>query len=52
MIALATIDKPHYAEGTELQIEITVEAVRHHVQATVVPTPFLKLARRTAPPVS
>ena len=27
MIALATVDRPHYAEGTRLQIEVTVEAV-------------------------
>ncbi|MEZ5291545.1 MAG: aminomethyltransferase family protein [Vicinamibacterales bacterium] len=48
LIALATIDRPHFATGTELQIEITVEATRHTAAATVVPTPFLKLDRRTA----
>ena len=46
LLALATIDAPHFASGTTLQFEITVEAVRHHVKATVVPTPFLKLARK------
>ena len=51
LIALATIDRPHFADGTELQMEITVEAVRHTATATVVPTPFLKLSRRTAPPL-
>ena len=40
MIALATVDRPHYADGTRLQIEMTVEAVRHRVAATVVKTPF------------
>jgi len=50
LIALATIDRPHFADGTELQIEITVEATRYTATATVVPTPFLKLDRRTAPP--
>jgi aminomethyltransferase len=50
MIALATIDKPHYAQGTELQFEMTVEAVRHRVAATVVKTPFFNPARKTATP--
>ena len=50
MIALATIDRPHYAEGTALQIEVTVEAVRHRVGATVVPTPFFNPGRKTATP--
>ncbi len=50
LIALATIDRPHCAEGSELQIEITVEATRYTATATVVPTPFLKLARRAAAP--
>ena len=50
LVALATIDRPHFADGSELQIEITVEATRYTAVATVVPTPFLNLARRTAPP--
>ena len=50
MIALATIDRPHYAEGTELQFEMTVEAVRHRVAAKVVKTPFFNPARKTATP--
>jgi glycine cleavage system T protein (aminomethyltransferase) len=50
MIALATIDKPHYTPGTALQIEMTVEAVRHRVTATVVETPFFNPARKTATP--
>jgi len=50
MIALATIDKPHYAEGTELQFEMTVEAVRHRVRARVAKTPFFNPARKTATP--
>ena len=33
MIALATVDRPHFAEGTRLEIEVTVEAVRHRVPA-------------------
>src|SRR4051794_952165 len=50
MIALATIDKPHYAEGTALQFEMTVEAVRHRVAAKVVKTPFFSPARKTSTP--
>ncbi len=50
MIALATIDAPHYAAGTPLEMEVTVEAVRHRVGATVVPTPFFNPKRKTATP--
>jgi aminomethyltransferase len=50
LLALATVDRPHYAAGTTLQIEVTVEAVRHRVSATVVPTPFFNPARKTATP--
>ena len=50
MIALATVDRPHFAEGTTLQIEVTVEAVRHRVGATVVQTPFFNPPRKTALP--
>ena len=50
MIALASVDRPHYAEGTELQFEMTVEAVRHRVRARVVKTPFFNPSRKTATP--
>jgi aminomethyltransferase len=50
MIALATIDRPHYDERTQLHIEMTVEAVRHQVPVTVVKTPFFNPARKTATP--
>jgi aminomethyltransferase len=48
MIALATIDRPHYAIGSRVEMEVTVEAVRHRAPATVVPTPFFSPARKTA----
>ncbi len=48
MIALATIDRPHYEAGTKLEIEVTVDAVRHQVGATVVQTPFFNPKRKTA----
>jgi aminomethyltransferase len=47
LIALATIAGPHFAEGTALEFEITVEAVRHRVPATVVKTPFFNPPRKT-----
>jgi aminomethyltransferase len=50
MIALGTVDRPHYAAGTQLQMEFTVESVRHKVTATVVATPFFNPSRKTATP--
>ncbi|HEX8030021.1 MAG TPA: aminomethyltransferase family protein [Vicinamibacterales bacterium] len=50
LIALATIDAPHYEIGTRVDMEMTVEAVRHRATATVVPTPFFSPARKTALP--
>jgi aminomethyltransferase len=47
LIALATIDAPHYAIGTRVEMEMTVEAVRHRATATVVPTPFFNPPRKT-----
>lgn len=51
MIALATIDRRSARAGTKLQFEITVEAVRHRVPATVVKTPFFNPKRKTTTPV-
>jgi aminomethyltransferase len=50
MLALATIDQPHFAEGTPLEMELTVEAVRHRVPAHVTATPFFNPPRKTATP--
>jgi glycine cleavage system T protein (aminomethyltransferase) len=52
LIALATVSAPHHAEGTSLEFEVTVEAVRHRVPATVVKTPFYNPPRKTATPAS
>jgi aminomethyltransferase len=49
LIALATVSSPHFAEGTTLECEVTIEAVRHRVAATVVKTPFFNPPRKTAP---
>ncbi|HXX24365.1 MAG TPA: aminomethyltransferase family protein [Terriglobia bacterium] len=51
MIALASVGRAHAKEGTELQIEWTVEAVRHRVGAKVGPMPFFNPGRKTATPV-
>jgi aminomethyltransferase len=48
LIALATVDAPHYAIGSKVEMEITVEAVRHRATATVVPTPFFNPPRKTS----
>jgi aminomethyltransferase len=47
LIAIATVDAPHYREGTRLEFEFTVDARRHAVAAKVVKTPFLDLPRKT-----
>jgi glycine cleavage system T protein (aminomethyltransferase) len=51
MIALATIKREFTKLGTRVQFEVTVEAVRHQVRATVVKTPFFNPKRKTATPV-
>jgi aminomethyltransferase len=48
LIALATIAAPYFAEGTSLEVEVTVEAVRHRVPAKIVKTPFFNPRRKTA----
>ncbi|MBI4886164.1 MAG: aminomethyl transferase family protein [Acidobacteria bacterium] len=50
LIALATIDASSCAEGTRVTVEVTVEATRHYVGATVVRTPFFNPARKTGTP--
>ena len=51
MIALACVNREHSAIGTTLQMELTVEAVRHTVSARVAAMPFFNPARKTAVPV-
>ena len=50
MIALASVRAEHSKPGTRLRIELTVEAVRHTVRATVAPLPFFNPPRKTATP--
>jgi glycine cleavage system T protein (aminomethyltransferase) len=51
MIALACVNRKNSAAGTTLNMEITVEAVRHTVLAKIVPLPFFNPLRKTAVPV-
>jgi aminomethyltransferase len=48
MIALATVERDAADVGGRVEMEVTVEAVRHRVGATVTPTPFFNPARKTA----
>ena len=52
LIALATVKREHAKPGTQLEMEITVEAVRHRLGARVVKTPFFNPKRKTATPVT
>ena len=52
LVALATVNHPHEAEGTAVEFELTVEAVRHRVPARVVKPPFFNPSRKTRTPVS
>ncbi len=50
LIALSSVRSEFAAAGTDLQMEMTIEAVRHTVGAKVVPLPFFNPARKTATP--
>jgi aminomethyltransferase len=50
LIALALVGRPHARPGTELEMELTVDAVRHFVPARVCKTPFFNPPRKTATP--
>lgn len=51
LIALASVDSHHAEVGSRLQVEMTVEAVRHKVAATVRALPFFNPPRKTKTPV-
>jgi aminomethyltransferase len=51
LIALASLEPQHATPGATLRMEITVEAVRHKVSATVHPLPFFNPPRKTKTPV-
>ncbi len=50
MIGLATVETPFSGPGSLLEVEHTVDAVRHRVGARVVPTPFFNPRRKTETP--
>jgi aminomethyltransferase len=52
MIALASLSREHAKPGTELHMELTVEAVRHKVRATTRELPFFNPPRKMATPVT
>jgi len=52
MIALATVKSDFAKPGTKVEIEITVEAVRHRVGAIVAKTPFYNPKHKTATPIT
>jgi aminomethyltransferase len=51
MIGLATVKREYAKPGTEIEVEITVEAIRHRVSAKVTKTPFYSPKQKTAVPV-
>jgi aminomethyltransferase len=51
MIALACVNRDQSSVGATLNIEMTVEAVRHTVSAKVSALPFFNPVRKTAAPV-
>jgi glycine cleavage system T protein (aminomethyltransferase) len=48
MIALASVEREYGAAGSTLNMEMTVESVRHTVSAKIVPLPFFNPPRKTA----
>ena len=50
LIALATVAAPYQKVGSLVEVEATVEAVRHRISARVVPTPFFRPERKTRTP--
>jgi aminomethyltransferase len=51
LIALASLESQHWQPGTKVHVEMTVEAVRHKVAASVQPLPFFNPPRKTQTPV-
>jgi aminomethyltransferase len=51
LIALASIEPQYAKPGTRLQMELTVEAVRHRATAIVRQLPFFSPPRKTKTPV-
>jgi aminomethyltransferase len=50
LIALASVETEHSKPGTQLQMEITIEAVRLKTDVKVTALPFFNPPRKTATP--
>ena len=50
MIGLATVETPFSGLGTRIEVEHTVDVVRHRVRATTVATPFFNPKRKVQTP--
>jgi aminomethyltransferase len=50
MIGIATVDAPFAGIGSRIEVEHTVDVVRHRVGATVVQMPFFNPRRKTGTP--
>jgi len=50
MIALASLETEYSKPGTQLQMEITIEAIRLKTSAKVTGLPFFNPPRKTATP--
>jgi glycine cleavage system aminomethyltransferase T len=51
LIALASLETEYSKPGTDLQMEITIEAIRLKANVKVTTLPFFSPARKTATPV-
>ena len=51
MIALASVETQHSKPGTQLQMEITIEAIRLKTNVKIAALPFFNPPRKTATPV-
>jgi glycine cleavage system aminomethyltransferase T len=51
MIMLTSVETEHSKPGTDLQMEITIEAIRLKTNVKVAMLPFFNPARKTATPV-
>jgi glycine cleavage system aminomethyltransferase T len=50
MIGIATVDAPFAGVGSRVEVEHTVDVVRHRVRATVVQMPFFNPRRKIETP--
>jgi aminomethyltransferase len=51
LIALASVETEHSKLGTQLQLEVTIEAMRLKTEVKVTALPFFNPPRKTATPV-